>query len=443
MNLNIYFLLFLFAFVTSGCATGERFERKPEYTLFDIDAAASYAEYQATTTRKLKNNWDELAREDQQFTDRYKATVGQIVSANSPTDEKAKCNGAHEVERGMLLIHGLYDSPRVMRDLEAYFNRNCFHTRSMLLPGHGTRPASLLKFSYEGWIEAVDVAMRQFKQDFHGDIYITGFSTGAALGLRYAMEHESDVQGLFLFAPALQLPNGAAILANVLSFFGVDWVPTQKLDDTDYVKYESMTVDSVLEVNKLSRNVRQLVQENGRQVDIPVLIVLAQNDYTIDSATTIKYFERGLFGSRADMLIYRPPEEGETCATEFKPCVTAPVQNKAACQCSVLTHADDHGKEYLVADYSHMALTLDWRDRHYGLDGNYKYCTQYFRSEEKENTCKGNTAGTQEVCYGERAMSDGQHYPACVERGLVVRRLTSNPQFDSLTRYLDEFLEEL
>ena len=79
------------------------------------------------------------------------------------------------------------------------------------------------------------------------DIYISGFSTGGALALKAALDHE-QIKGLFLFAPALELGTWYASLLNGLM---IDWVPYQRFDDRDLVKYESLTLNSVVEVGRL------------------------------------------------------------------------------------------------------------------------------------------------------------------------------------------------
>jgi hypothetical protein len=66
---------------------------------------------------------------------------------------------------GVLLLHGLTDSPFLMRDLGDFFNRlpGCFLIRSMLLPGHATTPGDLGRVDYMHWVEAAQYGIDQFK----------------------------------------------------------------------------------------------------------------------------------------------------------------------------------------------------------------------------------------------------------------------------------------
>ncbi len=44
----------------------------------------------------------------------------------------------------VVLVHGLSDTTFAMRDLAMTFAKQCFESRAVLLPGHGTRPADLM-----------------------------------------------------------------------------------------------------------------------------------------------------------------------------------------------------------------------------------------------------------------------------------------------------------
>ena len=72
----------------------------------------------------------------------------KIVDGNAPFELKPS-GGYHAgrekpYRRGVLLTHGLTDSPYFMRHLAAFFQENGFSVMAVLLPGHGTRPGDLL-----------------------------------------------------------------------------------------------------------------------------------------------------------------------------------------------------------------------------------------------------------------------------------------------------------
>ncbi|MFA5372387.1 MAG: hypothetical protein WC298_10505, partial [Sideroxydans sp.] len=55
--------------------------------------------------------------------------------------------------RGVLLTHGLSDSPYHMRHLAAFYQRNGFRVMAVLLPGHGTQPGDLLDVCWQVWAQ--------------------------------------------------------------------------------------------------------------------------------------------------------------------------------------------------------------------------------------------------------------------------------------------------
>ena len=221
----------------------------------------------------------------------------------------------------------------------------------------------------------------------------------------------------------------------------MEWVPFQKLADRDYIKYESITLDSVIEVGKLADEVSARLSDEQTQLDIPVMLVIAKNDYTIKTQTAIKLYEQGRFGNKSDMLIYAPIKVGKKCVKGVLVGNSTVTPRIPTYMSSCFIH-EQGGKKYMIADYSHMALTLKSTDKHYGLEGDYKYCTQYFYDKELETRCKESSNTMTDICFGERKVFGSAKYPQCRQDEQIVRRLTSNPQFKEMTDYLDRFIKQ-
>ena len=87
------------------------------------------------------------------------ANPEKIVDGNAPFELKPKASGSarqHKTyRRGVLLTHGLTDSPYFMRHLAEIFQEDGFRVMAVLLPGHGTQPGDLLEVTWQEWAKAV------------------------------------------------------------------------------------------------------------------------------------------------------------------------------------------------------------------------------------------------------------------------------------------------
>jgi alpha-beta hydrolase superfamily lysophospholipase len=109
-----------------------------------------------------------------------------------------------------VLIHGLSDSPYLMRALATRLHDKGCWVVGLRLPGHGTAPAALTTIRWEDWAAAVRMGARHVRERVGADapLYLVGFSTGAALSVEYALarlegEEIPRVDRLVLLSPAI------------------------------------------------------------------------------------------------------------------------------------------------------------------------------------------------------------------------------------------------
>lgn len=102
------------------------------------------------------------------------------LARNIPFELGRTNQNNHTAERGILFVHGLGASPWYFHDIASEMAQNGWLARSMLLPGHGTRPADLGIPDYDDWTEAVahQVALLEREVD---EVWLGGFSTGETL----------------------------------------------------------------------------------------------------------------------------------------------------------------------------------------------------------------------------------------------------------------------
>ena len=115
----------------------------------------------------------------------------EIVAGNSPFEllptgnfEKGRDK---PYRRGILLTHGLTDSPYHMRHLAAFFQRMGFRVMAVLLPGHGTQPGDLLDVRWQEWEKALIYGADTLAAEVD-ELYLGGLSAGAALSVLQGIE---------------------------------------------------------------------------------------------------------------------------------------------------------------------------------------------------------------------------------------------------------------
>jgi len=129
---------------------------------------------------------------------------------------------------GVLLLHGLTDSPYAMRSMAEFFLDQGYRCVCLRYPGHGTVPGALLKAKQEDWFAAVKLAWQSLKQRTPADkpLLVCGFSTGGALAVLLTLDaierNERVPDRLFLFSPALGI-TPFAVASNLHRLYS--WIP--------------------------------------------------------------------------------------------------------------------------------------------------------------------------------------------------------------------------
>ena len=335
-----------------------------------------------------------------------------ILNANRPfellPDETLfPRNRAGRHERGILLIHGLSDSPYFLQPIARHLRERGFLVRSILLPGHGTVPGDLLSVSHQDWIRATEYGVGQLKPRVER-LYLGGFSTGGALCMREALKNP-DVQGLILFAPAVGLKSPWAFMADLMKGFS-DWLGGQG-DDTDYAKYESFAINGGAQVYRLTREIDDAFA-SGRRLSVPVFAVVSAADISVDTDKVLHVFRTYITSAESVLLYY---------GTEAAKSMQHPDRR-------VLFRKSFFPEERIL-DYAHISLLIPADDPHYGKNGGYRYCLHYRDDREKRRSC-----------LHDPHIWQGEITPQNLERG-TLRRLTYNPRFDEMIQNLDRFLE--
>lgn len=364
-------------------------QQPPSHPLYTPSSAtAPIADYD-TFAQYLKQTEQYLAQ------NRYFVTEDPAaeINANLPFELKPETSDRKMPRKGILLIHGLGDSPWSFSDIGPALAAQGFLVRTILLPGHGSRPADMIEVSHSDWQALVDKQVALLKADADVDeIYLGGFSTGGNLAY-LAADQDSAVQGLMLFSPGFKSDEPLARLTPLLAIFK-EWLLTAEPEYvTNYARYSAMPTNGFAQYAHTSSAV--LAQLNQHPYEKPVVMVLTEHDSVLDTHEI-----RALFGQR----FTHPDSRLIWFGTEA---------------------AQVHGRTRTISGYqpalristmSHMGLLFSPDNHYYGIHGSERLCNNG-QSEAGEQACREG----KEVWYSAWGYQ---------EAGKIHARLTFNPAFD-------------
>lgn len=320
--------------------------------------------------------------------------VSDEVDLNTPFE----CG--QRASKGILLVHGLGDSPYFFRDISKPLCEQGFWVRTILLPGHGSQPGNMLNAEYRLWQNTVDIHVEAFSQQV-ATLYLGGFSTGANLVTVTASSRE-DIAGLLLFSPAM-LPN---FFVTRLAPWVTGLFPWPNVEPEDNpARYNSIAMQGFAAYQESVDAVQHVLTKH--RWDVPYFAVLAEGDSVVDvQSVASQLTER--FTSPNSQLVWMGAND------------TAPENAKV----QVLPLIP---KRVLAA--SHMSMLFSPNNGLYGHDGSVRICDNG-QPETIEKRCPG--ASPDELWYGPWGQKG---------EGKIVTRLTFNPYFDDMMSSLQVFLQ--
>ncbi|MDU6924246.1 alpha/beta fold hydrolase [Franconibacter helveticus] len=314
----------------------------------------------------------------------------QELAWNTPQEWRP---AAARPEKGILLIHGLGDSPGSFSDIGPALARKGFLVRTLLLPGHGTRPGDLLYVSVDAWRRVVREQAAILARDA-GKLYIGGFSTGGNLALEYAMTHP-DVQGVALFSPAIKSSTRYDFLAPFAALFR-DWLrpPGKVFPQQIATRYLRVPTNGFAQFYHTSAAVQRLLNE--QTWNRPVVMVLAEHDSVLDTGWIVDNFDKRFTHPASRVIWYGSP------------------RREVAGVSRVLVKPD-FMPEARISQFSHMSVLFAPDNPYYGREGKEIICANGQEESEAQRCLKGETVWYSDWGYR--------------EEGKVHARLTWNPWF--------------
>ena len=401
-------------FIISACAGGPNklsHQHQPSDTKIPHQAN-TFGTY-LTATRQHISRHNVLKRSEPQITAIAPFEMKSRDFTNCRSDEKT----------GILMIHGLTDTPFLMRDLAQSIisNTRCILVRSIVLPGHATVPGDLLEVRYKDWMNATHYGVESFNDTGVTQLFIAGFSTGGTLALNHAMHtplHQTpEIKGLLLFSPAIHINSRMGFITNW--HYLVSWADPKRawldiLDDTDFAKYESFPKNAADQIHLLTT--QRLDLTSNKQLDVPIFVVVSQDDDTVLTDATLDFFQHRA-NNNSQLLVYRRDADNGECRYE---------------SARVCTRSSNYPTINVVS-FSHTAIPVAISNAHYGPAGDYKSCYHYLLDEKavEHQQCMSDDAS--QFSWGEKSL-----YPKQSDK--PIRRITFNPDFDYMAQLMNRFI---
>lgn len=315
------------------------------------------------------------------------------LSVNLPFEIKPnKPNG-----KGVLLVHGLGDSPFSFIDVAQHLADQGYLVRSILLPGHGSKVADLMLPSLEDWQNVVHHHTQLLKTQTD-EVWLGGYSTGANLVTSEALK-DDDIAGLLLFSPAFKPGSPTVKFAKIASYF-VTWADQDP--ETNPIRYNSLPMHGAAVYYDTVKVVQQDLE--GKKYTKPVFMIASEGDHVIDTTFATSVFKTQFINVK-NHLVW----QGEN---------TFPANNA--------TTFSMNRPELKIVDGSHMGLLFSPNNPEYGENGAVRICSNG-QTEEQELACEEG----EDVWFSAYGVK---------EEDKIFARLTYNPYFEQSMEMLDHVM---
>ncbi len=224
---------------------------------------------------------------------------------------------------GVVLLHGMTDSPYSLRTLADAFNQAGYYTLNLRLPGHGTAPGMLDVTDVQQFRAAVRMAMQRASAQVGTGkpLLMVGYSNGAALAVDYvldaldaAQEQKASIvlpQKLILLSPALAVRSGGewaflrAWLGRLPGLEKVGWVEVKP--ELDPFKYNSFPAFAGQQVYELTRHIDERLQDlapEAAQQFPPVLALVSVADSTVPAESVVSRLLERVPVAQSELVVF-------------------------------------------------------------------------------------------------------------------------------------------
>jgi alpha-beta hydrolase superfamily lysophospholipase len=295
-----------------------------EFTVEKADKVISFDDYQRLED-ELFAQLDEKVYANTATGPEYALVRYSTGSAADPQQRQPNWNRSFELNAdvpvgGVLLLHGMSDSPYSLRALGETLNQRGYQVLGLRLPGHGTAPSGLTSVSWQDMAAAVRLGMEHLAARVgQQPIHIVGYSTGAPLALDFTLNVLKDgaspvPASLVLISPAIAISPTAALatwkrrLSLIPGLGQLAWLQVQP--EFDPYKYNSFATNAGEQVHRLTRSVGRRIaargQSNPKGNFPPILVLKSAVDATVSTNAVVDRLLKNLAPNRNELVLFLP-----------------------------------------------------------------------------------------------------------------------------------------
>jgi alpha-beta hydrolase superfamily lysophospholipase len=290
---------------------------------FSVTSDVSSFEQYLDLEERLFRQLDELVYAEVPRGQRYIVNRFSRGSLSDPARWPTNWNRSFVLQKddpvaGILLLHGLSDSPYSLRPLGERLHAAGGWVLGLRIPGHGTAPSALVETRWQDMAAAVRLAAREVSDQI-GDkpFYIVGYSNGGALGIEYALATLEDSSlprpaGLVLLSPAIGVSRVAALavwqarLGHLLGLEKLAW--NTVLPEYDPYKYGSFPVNAGDVAYRITSHLQQRLASMRGKAELesmpPILAFQSSADATVTPQALVENLYAHLPSETHELVIF-------------------------------------------------------------------------------------------------------------------------------------------
>ncbi len=287
----------------------------------DIGDGYTWAQYQQAEQRLFAELSRKLAATSTPGQYRYQSGSALGARPGQHDWNRSYESTPTQIRGGVLLLHGMSDSPYSLRHVAARYEQAGFAVIAPRLPGHGTVPSGLLDVRWQDWAAVVRVAARELRTRVGPGkpLHIVGYSNGAALALDYAMDvANGDAAGLprvdrlVLLSPMIGVGRGARLASLLPLFGGIAYFEQSRwidiLPEFNPYKYNSFPVNGAVQSYQMTMRVKTEVLQlktRGRLRRLPpILAFQSVLDNTVSTGDVVHALFDHLPANGSELVLF-------------------------------------------------------------------------------------------------------------------------------------------